>query len=285
MKGARKLPNGNWVIPNSFQTPNLLVDELMPYLEPIEVVVMLFAIRKILGFQEKIERGEANISLSVFEATGLGRGGIRAATEALDKYKILLKIGNPSEAGQLYRIQEDAEQIDWEGLRERRQARDKLQSERTVKATEGRAKKRGVTSDVPPYVGRNTPVTSDVPEGVRGTYTIKPTLKPTLKPISDADAPQEGKPPKISRTEIRAMQDAFTEATNIQPIKSDYAKWTKEIKGQIERGLCPDDIKAAIAQMRKDNLTISWPGAVTKVAVDLHAKGGKQPDRVYSEEY
>ena len=79
----------------------------------------------------------------------------------------------------------------------------------------------------------------------------------------------------ISKQQIDEMITSFSDAANILPISEDYGKWTKEVKVQIKRGLTPEDIRAAVRQMRssKDNLTIGWPGSVTKVAIDIHSKG------------
>jgi len=51
-------------IPNSFQTPNVLVDEIMPLLTPQEWLVLSFATRHILGWHDRIHERRAPISLS-----------------------------------------------------------------------------------------------------------------------------------------------------------------------------------------------------------------------------
>ena len=50
------------IVPNSFQTPNLYVDRLMPLLTDIELRVLVYMTRRILGFN----RREDQISLSQF---------------------------------------------------------------------------------------------------------------------------------------------------------------------------------------------------------------------------
>ena len=47
----------NGHIPNSYQTPNIVVDQLMQYLLPEEVVVLTYAIRHILGWRERLASG------------------------------------------------------------------------------------------------------------------------------------------------------------------------------------------------------------------------------------
>ena len=43
-------------VPNSFQTPNDYVDEIMPYLTGEEFKVLIYAVRRILGFQKRQDR-------------------------------------------------------------------------------------------------------------------------------------------------------------------------------------------------------------------------------------
>src|SRR3990167_1877479 len=167
MNELQKSKSGNWVIPNSFQTPNFLADDLMFYLTPEEVCCLVYAIRNILGFQDKIVGRKANISLSSFSKTGLGQQGIRAALEGLGTYNVLIPEGDPTQKGQLYKLQEDADAINWEMLKQRRITRDAKGIARTSKATVAsiQSRTKGVTSDVTPdryYVGRKAGVTSDV---------------------------------------------------------------------------------------------------------------------------
>ena len=99
------------IIPNTHQTPNILVDDLMPLLKDRELRVYLFAVRHIYGWQDKIERGYAYISLSMFEdgfgrfeGCGLTKKPIIAAINELCKYGLLVKIGDATNKGQAYAI-------------------------------------------------------------------------------------------------------------------------------------------------------------------------------------
>ena len=53
-------------VPNSFQIPNIYIDHVIPYLTSEEWRVLSFAIRHILGWQDKIADRQAYISLSRF---------------------------------------------------------------------------------------------------------------------------------------------------------------------------------------------------------------------------
>ena len=113
-------------IPNSFQTPNATVDVLMNLLNSSELKCYLYAIRHIYGWQDKIERGYAHISISMFEngfsqfsGTGLTRPTITKSLKALVKYGVLIKVETDDtyNKGQAYAIGENP---DIEGLENRK---------------------------------------------------------------------------------------------------------------------------------------------------------------------
>src|SRR5690349_17082408 len=62
-------------VPNSFQTPNAFVDHVMPFLSGEEYKVLIYATRRILGFQKRQDR----ISLSQFT-----NGTVNKKGESLD---------------------------------------------------------------------------------------------------------------------------------------------------------------------------------------------------------
>lgn len=126
-------------IPNSYQTPNVLVDEIMPLLTPQEWVVLSYAVRHILGWQDTIESRKNCISISRFERTNLARSTILSALDQLVAFKLLEPIGDPTNKGQMWRLAFDDEP-DIDGLIERKQDRALANGARTEKA-------RGVLSD------------------------------------------------------------------------------------------------------------------------------------------
>jgi hypothetical protein len=152
------------LIPNTFQHPNAYVDWLAYYLTPEEEKVLNKAIREILGWHNRIESRQARIALSVFEhgkvsketgerlcmGCGLGLGAIRKSLKMLDEYKILVKMGDANSDGQMYRIQDNYQQVDLAGLKARRELWDQRSAARTAAATKRLAEKRaqqGVSSD------------------------------------------------------------------------------------------------------------------------------------------
>lgn len=146
------------IIPNSFQLPNFYVDKLAFYLTAEEIAVLQMAAREILGWQNRICSRSARVSLSVFSSgktneqgevlcNGLGfnRSAIIRALKALDEFNILVKEGS-NQKGRLLRLQDQEDQIDWDGLKERARDLSASSKKRTEQAI--KARRKGCTSDV-----------------------------------------------------------------------------------------------------------------------------------------
>jgi len=116
-------------IPNSFQTPNVYIDAVMPLLLPHEFVVLSYAVRRIYGFNKRQDR----IALSQFTdgtvsgdghnydyGTGLSVGTVRKAIDVLIGFKLLIKVADNDtrrNEGALYELQLDQDAVDWDGLK------------------------------------------------------------------------------------------------------------------------------------------------------------------------
>lgn len=166
-------------VPNTFQTFNEYVDELMALLTPEEYKCLIFAARHTLGWQDRINARLATISLTMFETgytteggaiyggTGMSRATIIRACDALDYYRVLIKVGAPTSDGQKYELSESPDII---GLKQRatdqkEAARNRTRRGAHVSKAKRDEKRATSTSDAP--VGS----TSDVPgEAVRPTY-------------------------------------------------------------------------------------------------------------------
>lgn len=191
------------LIPNTFQHPNAYIDWLSYYLTPEEEKVLNKAIREILGWHNRIESRQARIALSIFEhgkigketgeqlclGCGLGIAAIRKALAALDKYKILVKVGDPTNDGQMYRIQDNYQQVDLEGLKARRAEQDIKNADRTSKA-------RGVLSHITPIVGQQAwGIVPHNPRGIVGQQERNPIETPKetkiLSPQNGEKTPQQ----------------------------------------------------------------------------------------------
>lgn len=149
------------IVPNSFQTPNLYVDRLMPLLTDIELRVLVYMTRRILGFN----RREDQISLSQFTdglistkngeqldyGAGVSKEAARTALESLIKLGIVTQTQPYDSAKRVpatWSLQLDDALIDWRALQERREA--------TKNAGVERAAKRRVRKNLPPVLPDST---------------------------------------------------------------------------------------------------------------------------------
>lgn len=154
--------NENGFLPNSFQTPNAIVDKYGPYLTSDEIRVWLYACRHILGWGDKISSRRRRISLSMFingyglfPGCGLNRGAIIQALNGLFKYGLLLKIGAATQDGQMWEIPSKETKIDFQGLLERRNLEIEKHVRKTIKARIALTKKRA-EKEIERSVGQTT---------------------------------------------------------------------------------------------------------------------------------
>jgi hypothetical protein len=118
-------------IPNSFQTPNAYVDQFMAFLTPEEWMLLSYAVRRIFGFQKRMDR----ISYSQFMngitnqegeqldyGTGLGMSATKNGLASLIRFRLLIEL-EPNDMhkneGKLYALQLDSALVDTEGLMQR----------------------------------------------------------------------------------------------------------------------------------------------------------------------
>lgn len=213
-------------IPNSFQTPNLFIDRAMEHLTDSEFRVLMFATRHIYGWQDRVEKNLAYISLKMFEdgyttkdgqqyyGCGLSRGAIIKAVQSLVDYGLLARDGKPTEKGQAYKI---GEVIDWNRLEQRTAKRRDDYQKKTVKATETR---QGVTSDVPVTSHDTTKVTSDV--------TMQGNVARTE---SNTSSNTSSNPPMAGAKRQRVVNPVF----NLVALKSFGISDTAKLDGQAGR--------------------------------------------------
>lgn len=182
------------IVPNAFQTPNVYVDRAMQYLEPVEYMILSYAVRHIMGWQDKIHKRQGAISLEMFEngfatqdgkvyaGCGLRRMTIINTLKGLVKYGLLIRL-EKTDNGQKWQLGDDS--IDWDGLQKRKSDKDEANRKRTEKATARRKAKAGGTSDDTVSSDDTTKVSSDDTLGGTSDDTeSKPLSKPSTKPIS-----------------------------------------------------------------------------------------------------
>jgi hypothetical protein len=134
-------------VPNSFQTPNGYVDDIMPFLTGEEYKVLIYATRRILGFQKRQDR----ISLSQFtdgtksskdgrtldSGTGLARETVKNCLENLVKFGLMVKEADndpKTNEGTLWSLQWNEADVNWQALQEHLEKRSKVNVQRMAKA-------------------------------------------------------------------------------------------------------------------------------------------------------
>jgi hypothetical protein len=133
-------------VPNSFQTPNDYVDGVMPHLTGEEFKVLIYAVRRILGFQKRQDR----ISISQFtdgtrskdgevldSGTGLCISTVKKCLASLVSFNLMQKVGENDPAtneGTLWELQWDETKVNWTALKEREAKKRKVYVKRMKKA-------------------------------------------------------------------------------------------------------------------------------------------------------
>jgi len=140
------------IVPNSFQTPNVLVDEYMRYLLPNEVKCYLVVDRKTLGWLKR----EDNIALSkIVEYAGINIETARTCMAELCLYGLTVKTGenDPTKNyGDQYALQFDENLVNLDGLIARH-------SQRKEKSVSRMAKIRSRIKTDPTLLDSTTPPT------------------------------------------------------------------------------------------------------------------------------
>lgn len=182
-QGSKKEIPKEELYPNSTQFPNLLLDEIWPFLTPSEAMVLAVAVRRTLGWQKR----EDMISLAQFcEATGLGRRTVQKALRALKTVNLVIDLRWQPD-GKMYtlNIWDDLEygSIKIGMLRSRKEQRERSARIQTKKATEKQSSLRTIESTLNVLKDVERPGGKDV-ERTRGVVVERTTqnlIKHTIK--------------------------------------------------------------------------------------------------------
>lgn len=295
---ARYNANGNAIIPNAFQCPNFFVDELMGLLTPEENVVLTFAVRRILGFQDNIMSRKDNISLSQFtdgilaedgsilsRGCGLGLTAVRNALDSLEKFNILIPTTTRPDPkkGQEYWLQSDEKLIDTGGLEKRKNEKREIEYKRTQKA-------RCSVAQTPSLLSDNT-------LDFCGTETQNPQ-KPTETHLSGADAPQnlewqigtDQKVITLPDNDTAQRRDAanligtglginakagadlafaFQDERGMTFTNGEIKGQRKAVKFLLEKKVKPEHVRQAVQMLMGKNFTCANLFSITDNAIDL----------------
>lgn len=235
------------LIPNTYQSPNEYVDFFMPLLVPVnanEFVVLIYAVRHILGWKESRETLTATISMSHFmdgvegndyaNGCGLTEAAVRRALGPLTHYGILVKEGDPGPRGQRYRLQLDKSKIKIAGLMNRLKEKRDANQRRTKEAMKVRREKKAPTSDVTPSESdeKGEVSTSDV--GIPPTSDVTPKV-----PMSDITPPlmsDVGSPPTSDNGESNPYTNP---SSNQDSLCGDEVSKTEDVSGGEESNSPP----------------------------------------------
>lgn len=183
------------LIPNTFQTFNAHVDIAMHLLTGNEYKVLNFATRHVLGWQSNLHDRTGEISMSTFVdgfttkdgekyyGCGLSEAAIRDILKELTAYELLVKVGEPTQRGQSWRI---GETPDWQGLTKRAEIRAEKDRQRIEKA---RASRKGGVVGQDLLLNKTTDTLLDKTTPVLSDYVhTNPSLNPSLNPYPPANA-------------------------------------------------------------------------------------------------
>ena len=127
-------PAPSKIIPNTFQTPNLLTDDgLMALISGNELKCYIVVIRKTFGWRKDKDRIAKS---QIITATGIGDKTVDDCMAALVKYRLVLQTAgnNAANEGCEWSPQMDDAQIDYVGLQERQALTKSSNAKRTEKA-------------------------------------------------------------------------------------------------------------------------------------------------------
>lgn len=135
-----KSPAPSKIIPNTFQTPNLLTDEgLLALLNGSETKCYLVVIRKTFGWRKERDRIAKS---QIMAATGLSESAVDQSMASLVAFGLILRTAenNPANEGVEWAPQMDDSQIDMQALIERQ---DKAKQANVKKTAKARSKRGG----------------------------------------------------------------------------------------------------------------------------------------------
>ncbi len=287
------------LLPNTYQSPNFYIDDLLPLLTGEEWKCMSFLIRKTLGWHKRSDRLAKSV---IAKATGLAESTVDKCMNNLVSFGLAIRKDDKAgdHNGVEYEIQMQDDGIKWEALEERKAALAAKNTKRTEaarKAVKIKVYGTPAVAQTPVVPHTPSPVVPHTPSPVVPQPTQN-TIKPTTKvgagaPPADWEATWQLKagvekvtlPSEDEALQARikdavgmfapAYQDlvkAFILATDIFPLKKEVANWQGAFKDQIERtGLSTEDVTDACKLMRKDNLTIFTPHSIMNKVPDIRA--------------
>lgn len=204
-------------VPNSFQVPNLYVDSLFPLLDGEEISILMFACRRIFGWQKRTDR----ISSGQFaDGCGLHIDTVTDRLKSLAKFRILIRVSenNPRlNEGPEWGLQLDENAVDWDGLEARKADKEQKNQKRIEAARSKMAQKKAETDaknppdeDITPPVDSTPPADNPPPADNHppGHEPPTPTLSDRVTPYPVGQGTQNPIKPNIKSNICADAQNA-----------------------------------------------------------------------------
>ncbi len=243
------------LLPNSFQTPNAYIDDLLALLSPEEFKVLIYAARRIFGFNRHAD----HISLAQFcegtrgadgrhldYGTGMNIKTVRAALATLCGFGVLLRQGEGGGAeAAMYELQLDADAINWAGLEARRRgaieanqrlARARFSGKGVLAAVGGPCDGTPTTTrEGDPYHDKGPPLSTKKPS--RETQLGSKTCAVASLGINENPTPAKEKPPT---PDVELHWPRFRQAYPPRQGSLEIAKGKAKFESLLKTGTDPE---------------------------------------------
>jgi phage replication O-like protein O len=221
------------IIPNSYQSPNWLVDDVMRYLSGNEVKCLNVVCRKTFGWHKRSDRIAKS---QLVDLTGMSENTIDDCMAALVRYGLVVRVSenDPANRGVEWAIQENDELVDLAGLRSRFEERSQANRGKVEKASA--ARNAGGGRPTTPPQPTTTPVVQRPDGGV--------VQRPPQKTLSKAKEIQEEEKPVPNFGFSQALTDELERAGIYRHNWTDVALY-------LRAGNSEQDVLAVLAWMRE----------------------------------
>jgi hypothetical protein len=279
------------IIPNSFQTPNILVDKINRYLSGDEIKCYIFIVRKTFGWHKIHDR----IAISqIVSNTGLSEATTRAAMVELVRFGLVVIVeeNDPKlNEGRSWAIQLDDARIDWKLLHFRtskKKMKDKSRITIARSRIGGSVVQNGVLSD---STGGGS-VVQRIQKPIKAIKNINGADAPHLRSVNDFGASEKSIKVVNELWENRHMfekkyaeflpvLDWFVEVSKLVPSdKEDITDLYHTLKRIKARKITLEDLQEAwdVSQDDRNGFEVTRLGSLVKVATGK--KGGRLRNQI-----
>jgi len=276
----------NTLYPNTFQHHNAYIDRIAYFLTGNEEKVLNRILREIMGWEKGRAALATTVSISVLvdgkfsretgerlaSGCGLKEGAVRSALATLVEYNIIKRVGLPDTDGQTYALNLEWDSINWQGMEEKRAAKDAVFAAQMSVARQSNplllANTPPVEQEAPPPVGQ------EAPPPVK-QETKKPISKQKSKPTAGAQSP----PPTVPAPPAQKARSAPSSSVNadLQPQSLDE----RQLFGKLTAAAESNGRKPGTARFKTVQQATAFREAVvilngqTQSVIDRYLQNGK----------